>query len=182
MERADTTDPEPIDEDDLVKAADQWRYERNLLAAGEVERWLERFGLTVDVWFDWLRTTQFRTRWSGQLAADVAEHPAHEGAVAPAAWSQAVCSGTIERLAREFAAAGLVDQLERTQDGVVPAARDAQHAGPERPAPATPSSAIGPSGRTATASGWPDASTNPAGPRPASMLRSLPVVGALAAD
>jgi hypothetical protein len=69
---------------ELDEAARRFRYERNLVAAEEMEAWLARWELTVGEW---------RAYLGGTLAADER-----------APWVIAVCSGTLEREARELAA------------------------------------------------------------------------------
>jgi hypothetical protein len=68
----------------LEDAETRFRYERSLVAAEEMEAWLERWDLTVGEWRDYLR---------GTLAGDER-----------AAWVTAVCSGALEEAAQELAA------------------------------------------------------------------------------
>jgi hypothetical protein len=77
---------------ELEEAAARFRYERNLVAAEEMEAWLARWELTVAEWRAYLR---------GTLPDDDR-----------APWVAAVCSGTLERAARELAAkAAVADAL-----------------------------------------------------------------------
>ena len=71
-------------EPDPDEAETRFRYDRNLVAADEMEAWLERWGLTVGEWRDYLR---------GTLANDERGN-----------WVAAVCSGTLERTAQDLAA------------------------------------------------------------------------------
>jgi hypothetical protein len=64
---------------DLEQAGELFRYERNLLAAEEMEAWLDHWGLTVADWRAWLK---------GELGG----------------WPGAVCSGALGELARDLAA------------------------------------------------------------------------------
>lgn len=74
----------PTAEAELEDAEARFRYERSLVAAEEMEGWLERWELTVGEWRDYLR---------GRLPGDER-----------AAWVTAVCSGALERAAHELAA------------------------------------------------------------------------------
>jgi hypothetical protein len=83
--------------EELGTLAGEFRYERGLLSADETERWLERWGLDLDGWFDYLRRSLLRAR-------EPARNP--EGRPAPprlTTWTEAVCSGELERLARALA-------------------------------------------------------------------------------
>lgn len=92
----------PAVEADLEDAEARFRYERNLVAAEEMEAWLGRWELTVGEWRDYLR---------GALAGDER-----------AAWVAAVCSGALERAAHELAARAAAAEatgepdLERAHD------------------------------------------------------------------
>jgi hypothetical protein len=66
-------------EDEVEEAGQAFRYERNLLAAEEMEAWLAHWGLTVAEWRRWLRGEE-------------------DG------WPAAVCSGALAQLAHDLAA------------------------------------------------------------------------------
>jgi hypothetical protein len=98
LSRARAEDALPTAEQ-LDKAARAFRYEHNLISAQEAHDWLERLALTAEDWLEYLRRRVAR----GQFPDD-----APSRSVAPP-WSarqlhaEAVCSGTLERLARELA-------------------------------------------------------------------------------
>lgn len=71
-------------EGELDEAETRFRYERNLVAAEEMEAWLDRWDLTVSEWRDYLR---------GTAAVDDRGD-----------WVAAVCSGALERAAQDLAA------------------------------------------------------------------------------
>jgi hypothetical protein len=81
---AASSSPREISDAELAEAEARFRYERSLVAAEEMESWLERWELTVGEWRQYLR---------GNLSGDER-----------AAWVQAVCSGALERAAEELAA------------------------------------------------------------------------------
>jgi hypothetical protein len=84
LRRAASSSRREISDAELVEAEAQFRYERNLVAAEEMESWLERWELTVGEWRQYLR---------GDLSGDER-----------AAWVEAVCSGILEQAAEELAA------------------------------------------------------------------------------
>lgn len=59
--RARTTTPPRID---LAKAAEEFRYERNLITAEETEHRLERSGVTFENWTAYLERTLLRQAWA----------------------------------------------------------------------------------------------------------------------
>jgi hypothetical protein len=84
LRRAASSSRREIADAELAEAEARFRYERSLVAAEEMEAWLERWELTVGEWRQYLR---------GNLPGD------ERGA-----WVEAVCSGTLERAAEELAA------------------------------------------------------------------------------
>jgi hypothetical protein len=104
---------------ETTEAARRFRYERDLLAAEDLEAWLERWSISLAEWSDYLRRDVLRGRSTGVSGADV---PPEE--VAAAIGVEAICSGSLEsgarRLATEAALAG-PDPAEATAD-VDPAA------------------------------------------------------------
>jgi hypothetical protein len=80
--------PTELTDAEVEEAGARFRYERSLVAAEEMEAWLERWDLSVREWRDYLR---------GRL--DGSDR---------AAWIAAVCSGSLERGAKELAARAAV--------------------------------------------------------------------------
>ena len=56
-----------LSEEEVDAAADEFRYERDLVSAQEMEEWLDRWGLTVESWMDYIRSSLLRRKWSDQL-------------------------------------------------------------------------------------------------------------------
>ncbi len=86
---------EPVDDEAIDAAAREFRYERDLLAADELDAWLERHDLTAADWHDYLRRSLARARFPEAAGGDSAS----EAVV----WCEGICSGRLERLARELA-------------------------------------------------------------------------------
>lgn len=108
----------------LGEAEARFRYERNLVAGEEMEAWLRAWNVSVREWREYLRR---------ELAA---AGPGSAPAGADAVWAEAVCSGELERAARELAAAAAAAEatgesdLARAHerlvaDAIAPAALDA---------------------------------------------------------
>ena len=86
--------PEGIAQAELDEAMQAFRYARSLIAAEEMEAWLEHWALTPKEWVGYLRRELARERGSGDAVS------AEERDV----WAQAACSGALVDLARELAA------------------------------------------------------------------------------
>lgn len=88
----------------LWAAANEFRYQRRLTAAEEMDAWLARWHLTKDEWLAYLRRSLLRRRHVQDLATAVARYPVSDQEVADVAWATAVCSGRMESFARDLAA------------------------------------------------------------------------------
>jgi len=97
-------------------AATVFRYDRNLLAAEELENWLDTRGLTVSDWNGYLRRLVLRERWEDELEQIEAEFAVAEEEVEAALPAEAVCTGFLrraaERLAEDAALAAANDAVE----------------------------------------------------------------------
>ena len=98
--RAGDGSPTPAE---IGEAAREWRYERNLLAAEELQRWLSRWGITVEEWFAYIRHSLLLARGS-----DVGEAPGVNSGrlseeIARLTWACAVCSGLLVEWAERLA-------------------------------------------------------------------------------
>ena len=87
--------PEKISRTELVEARHAFRYARSLLAAEEMQAWLENWGLDAKDWIGYLRRQIARERATGE-----GDGPSPEKDV----WAEAVCSGALVELARDLAA------------------------------------------------------------------------------
>lgn len=87
--------PKEIGQAELDEAMQAFRYARSLIAAEEMEAWLEHWGLKAKDWSGYLRRGIARTRAAGEGGS-----PPDERDV----WSEAVCSGALAELARDLAA------------------------------------------------------------------------------
>jgi len=113
---------EPVDDEAIAAAAREFRYARDLLAADELDAWLERHDLTADDWHGYLCRSLARARLpeaAGRASADEA-----------LIWCEGVCSGSLEWLARELAKLAAVspgspvEGLDATFDDFSAAAAD----------------------------------------------------------
>jgi hypothetical protein len=92
-----------LDADKVKAAAEQFRYDHDLLTAEETDQWLERWGLSVEAWMDYIQRVVLRDR-SGYDGDPLLERyaPSTEE-VERAMAAEAVCSGELTRLARRLA-------------------------------------------------------------------------------
>jgi hypothetical protein len=85
------------------EAAQEFRYDRELVTAHEMEQWLAARGISAREWMDYIRRSVARARKGEGLAALVAEHPMEPDHLAEALQIDLICSGTGEELAVELA-------------------------------------------------------------------------------
>ena len=101
----DEDDAEAVLGEDVVEAtAAEFRYARDLVAASDLESWLERRGLTVDEWLDFVRRNLLRDRWADEMDAIRDEWEIDPEDVAAALACEAVCGGLASDLAVRLAA------------------------------------------------------------------------------
>jgi hypothetical protein len=104
-EDLDEEDAEAVLGEEVVEAsAAEFRYARDLVAASDLESWLERRGLTVDEWLDFVRRNLLRDRWADEMDEIRDEWEIDPGAVAAALACEAVCGGLASDLAVRLAA------------------------------------------------------------------------------
>ena len=87
--------------EDVESAGDEFRQERDLLSAEEMEAWLERWALTADGWEKYLQRSIAQSLTT--TAADVSPPSASAGANPEDVWTEAVCSGALQRWAERLA-------------------------------------------------------------------------------
>jgi hypothetical protein len=113
---------EKIDRAELDQAKQDFRYARSLIAAEEMDAWLERWGLEAKGWAAYLR----RQIASERATGDPGPQP-DEGDV----WAEGVCSGALADLARDLAARVAAAEAGGLQPGPVEdglARMEAEHA------------------------------------------------------
>jgi hypothetical protein len=107
--------------DQVRDAATAFRYARNLVAAEELEAWLEHWGLTVDDWMDHVRRSVLRDALASEPGSASPGHAVKDEEVAARVWPSAVCSGTLGRAALELAGLlAICDSLAETGVAVEP--------------------------------------------------------------
>lgn len=88
---------------ELDAAITSFRYERNLISAQETREWLSRWALRPDDWFGYLRRQLVRTRMPNGCGICEESDDAPLWTPLRMLYVESVCSGTLERLARELA-------------------------------------------------------------------------------
>ncbi|HUQ22906.1 MAG TPA: hypothetical protein VM049_07805 [Gaiellaceae bacterium] len=84
-------------------AATVFRYDRNLLAAEELESWLDDRGLTVSDWNAYLRRQVLRERWEDELERIEADFAVGNDEVEAALPAEAICTGFLRQAAERLA-------------------------------------------------------------------------------
>ena len=88
-----------VDAGEVERAANAFRRARNLLAADEMEAWLDAWGLTIESWLEWTRCSLLREQMPVRPEAEAqTASPSRE-----CEWTEAVCSGALHRLALDLA-------------------------------------------------------------------------------
>ena len=115
LRRMDEEEEESLTAEEVESAANEFRYARDLVSADEMERWLDRWGLTVESWMDSIRSSLLRQKWSGELADVVSRYLPSDEEVERLMQTEAVCSGELMRLARELAGRAAAFEKEKGQ-------------------------------------------------------------------
>jgi hypothetical protein len=136
------TESDTVSAEAVRAAATVFRYDRNLLAAEELEAWLDARGLTVADWNGYLRRLLLRERWVDELERIESEFAVADEEVEAVLLAEAVCSGFLrreaEQLAEDAALAAAGDAVEDSSDRrtlIADLARGAQVARSRVPSP-----------------------------------------------
>jgi hypothetical protein len=87
----------------VESAAQEFRYERDLISGEEMEAWLERWALTLEAWTDFLRRSVLRRTWDAELDDVLARYPADPAEIDGCLRAEAIASGCFEAWARDLA-------------------------------------------------------------------------------
>lgn len=88
---------------EVESAAQEFRYERDLISGQEMEAWLERWALTLDAWTDFLQRSVVRRASPADLADLVTRYPVDPAEVDGCLRAEAIASGRFEAWARDLA-------------------------------------------------------------------------------
>lgn len=99
---------------EIEDAASEFRYDRDLITADEMQAWLDRWGLTVESWTAYLQRLLLGQRWADELPDLVSQHAVSQGEIAEVVHVEGICSGQYGRAAHKLAA-GLA-AYERARD------------------------------------------------------------------
>ncbi|HEV8439577.1 MAG TPA: hypothetical protein VGT40_15925 [Methylomirabilota bacterium] len=124
------------DESEVEDAANEFRYDRGLLSAEEMEAWLARCGLSAEAWMASMRRAVLKRKWSHVAEMIGRDSPVTDEDVAAVLWCDGVCSGELTRYAREVAGraavcARLREEDEAFDDAVAPEVRKMFASAPE---------------------------------------------------
>ncbi len=133
------SEPEGLPAETLGAAATVFRYEHNLLAAEELEAWLDARGLSTVDWNGYLRRLILRERWRDELERIESEFAVGDDEVEAALTAEAICGGYLRRAAErlaEDAALAATDDAGRGSGDLAAIAREAdavRERAPSRP-------------------------------------------------
>jgi hypothetical protein len=125
LDELDEDDEDNLDEADVETAAAEFRYARDLVAASDLEAWLDRRALSVEAWLDFIRRTMLLERWADDLEELREEYELDEDEVAEAVVCDAVCGGVAADLAGRLAARAAIHASASENPEGAPATDDA---------------------------------------------------------
>lgn len=96
LARAEAEDALPSEEA-LDGAATAFRYDRDLIAAADVNAWLERTGIPADDWIAYLNRDLLRDRWSDDLDDILDRFSPSARQLSAVTVAEGICSGSFER-------------------------------------------------------------------------------------
>jgi len=102
-------------DDEVDRAATAFRYERNLLTTDEIEGWLERAGLSTEVWTEHLMRRVLRERADDGLAEQIAAAGDALEITSEAFAAEGLCSGWFDRFRTELAGRAAVAQTRASE-------------------------------------------------------------------
>jgi hypothetical protein len=83
-------------EDAIDAAATAFRYDRDLIAAADVDAWLERSGVAADDWIAYLHRDLLRSQWSAELDDTLDRFAPSARQLSDAAVAEGICSDTFD--------------------------------------------------------------------------------------
>ncbi len=112
----DLDDPDDVLSDDAVAAAgEEFRYARDLIAAEDMEAWLDRRGLTLGEWSDYLRRSLLVSEWADDLDDIERQYPVDDDEIESVIVGEAICSGHAATIASRLAGRAAASALLRDE-------------------------------------------------------------------
>ena len=108
LQRLEDSEDEALPEDEIATAAAEFRYERDLVAAEDMQAWLETRGLTAEEWMDFIERTVLRRKWAEDLEAIRQEYPVEQDEVEEVIFCEAICGGRARAWSSQLAARAAV--------------------------------------------------------------------------
>ncbi len=102
---------EELDDAEMESAANEFRYQRELITSEETEGWLEQWDLSFEEWMDYIRRSLSRRRAPVGVGDIQADHLPSKEEVDSCTYAEVVCSGRLNTLVRRLA--GLASAYER---------------------------------------------------------------------
>lgn len=114
VRRAEATEESPS-EQEIEATAQEFRYERELITAEEMEAWLAGFELTVDDWMDYLERSIIRKAQGDRADESLVSSAPTDEEIAECIGAEAVCSGALARFGEKLAARAAIDERSAGQ-------------------------------------------------------------------
>jgi hypothetical protein len=105
-------------EEELEAAAEEFRYGRDLVTAEEMEDWLDRHGLTLEDWMDYIERATVRQSDPEEGEEALAPFAPSDEEIAGCIWTEAICSGALAQLAQTLAGRAAVAQRAAAEVGM----------------------------------------------------------------
>lgn len=109
-----------LSDEQLEAAAQEFRYERDLITAEEMETWLANVGLSIDDWMECIERSLQRQAGAADADEPLAEDAPSDEDIAQCIVAEAVCSGALLRFAQTLAGRAAIDALAAGEKGGVP--------------------------------------------------------------
>lgn len=109
---------DPLSPNRVAKLETEFRYAHDLITAQETEGWLKRWGLAVDEWRLYFRRSLLKQHWAERLPEIIAGYPVtDDDDIEQSIKSEAICSGTLARLAHKLAGRAAVYERAFQESG-----------------------------------------------------------------
>ncbi len=99
---------EILSEQEIDEVAAEFRYARDLVAAEDMEAWLERHDLSADDWMDWVQRSLLVKKWADELEGIQQACPVSREEVSEVILGDALCGGRAAAWAATLAARAAV--------------------------------------------------------------------------
>jgi hypothetical protein len=101
-----------LTDEEVEQSGNAWRYERDLISADDLERWLQTRAISLDEWSAYIRRTASASRRRGRIPARVMPR---SDEIDDVMYTEAMCSGTVTELTDWLAGRAAVSDRARSK-------------------------------------------------------------------